>query len=798
MRNKNELSYKDLKVTCNPKVFNFTTTDELEPINTGIGQERAIKALEFGLNVDANGYNLYVEGPYGVGKTSYTKTALETLSKKKKVPNDWCYIYNFDNPNEPVAVSLPAGQGKEFESDMNSFINDIKVDIKNTFNNEEFEKEKNLIKQEFEEKRNLLMEKLNKKSAEYGFQVKSAQNGIYMMPVLDGKTIAEEEFEKLDEDTKKDYEDKSNIVQQHIMEAIGEIKSIERESDKRVQEWQSNVALLTINGHINLIKSKHKRHKKINKFLDDVKKDILKNISCFVAEDKNDNKTQTPQQATKPELQRPWLNYRVNLFVDNSRLEGAPVIADTNYSYHNIFGKLEYENYYGSLKTDFTMLKPGLLHSANGGYLILQANDLLTNNTCYDALKKVLRTKELGIENAADPRSSMVMISLKPEPIPLHLKVILIGDENIYQTLLAIDSDFRKLFKIKVEFADDAPMTVENMNKLARFVKGYCEHEEFPALDNGAMAKVVEYASKLADNQGKLSTRFTDLSQIIGEAATWAKMSRSKIITEEFIVKALTEKTDRVRKYDDKYLEMIKENTLLIDTSGEKVGQINGLTIMNVGDYTFGKPVKITANTYTGKNGVINIEREVELSGSTHSKGILILSAYIGEMFAQDIPLSLTASICFEQLYNGVDGDSASSTELYAILSSLSGIPINQSIAVTGSVNQKGEIQPIGGANDKIEGFFQICKMRGLDGKHGVIIPKQNVHNLNLSTEVVEAVKSGQFHIYAISTIEEGIEILTGVPAGKKDENGRFPAGTINYLAYERLKKYADASKYVR
>ena len=798
MRNKNELSYKELRMTCDPKIFDFKTTDELEPISTGIGQERGIKALEFGLNVDANGYNLYIEGPYGVGKTSYTRNCLEVISKKKKVPNDWCYIYNFDNPNEPIAVSLPAGQGKEFQNTMTTFINDIKVDIKNTFNNEDFEKEKNLIKQEYEVKRNLLMEKLNKKSAEYGFQVKSAQNGIYMMPIVNGKTIAEEEFDKLDADTKKEYEDKSAIVQQHIMTAIGEIKSIERESDKRIQEWQSNIALLTINAHINLIKSKYKRNKKINKFLDDIKKDILKNISCFIVEEKNDNKNQTPQVTAKPEIQKPWLNYRVNLFVDNSRLEGAPVIADTNYSYHNIFGKLEYENYYGALKTDFTMLKPGLLHIANGGYLIFQANDLLTNNLCYDALKKVLRSKQLGIENTADPRSSMVMISLKPEPIPLNLKVILIGDENIYQTLLAIDTDFRKLFKIKVEFADEAPITKDNMNKLARFVKGYCEHENLPPLDNTAMAKVVEYASKLADNQEKLSTRFTDLSQIIGEASTWAKMAKSKVVTGEFITKALTEKVERVKKYDERYAEMIKENTLLIDTSGEKVGQINGLTIMNVGDYVFGKPVKITANTYTGKSGVINIEREVELSGSTHSKGVLILSAYIGETFAQDIPLSLTASICFEQLYNGVDGDSASSTELYAILSSLSGIPINQAIAVTGSVNQKGEIQPIGGANDKIEGFFQICKMRGLNGTHGVMIPKQNIHNLNLSIEIVDAVKSGLFHIYAISTIEEGIEILTGVPAGKKDENGNFPAGTINYLAYQKLKKYADASKFIR
>ena len=521
----------------------------------------------------------------------------------------------------------------------------------------------------------------------------------------------------------------------------------------------------------------------------------IKNINSFVADEKTiDSKLQGPQ-AAHPEVFKPWLNYRVNLFIDNSNLEGAPVVADTNYSYHNIFGKLEYENYYGTLKTDYTMLKPGLLHSANGGYLVFQANDLLPNSLCYDALKKVLRSKSLGIENAADPRSSMVMVSLKPEPIPLDLKVILIGDENIYQTLLAIDPDFRKLFKIKVEFADDAPISRDNMIKLARFVKGYCDYENLPPLDSEAMAKVVEYSSKLADNQSKLSTRFTDMSLIIGEAATWAKLAKAKVITADLIDKAIEQKADRSKKYDDHYMEMIQDNTLLINTSGAEVGQINGLTIMNVGDYTFGKPVKITANTYTGKNGIINIEREVELSGSTHSKGVLILSGYLGEMFAQDMPLSLTASVCFEQLYSGVDGDSASSTELYAILSSLANIPINQSFAVTGSVNQKGEIQPIGGVNDKIEGFFQVCKMRGLDGSHSVIIPRQNIHNLNLSNEVVEAVRNNKFHIYAISTIDEGIELLTGVPAGSKDENGKYPAGTINYLVYQKLKKYAKIGK---
>lgn len=792
MIEKNELSYRDLKMICNQNIFNFETTKDLEPMNDGIGQDRAIKALEFGINVDVKGYNIYIEGPNGVGKTMYAKNYLDTISIKKKVPCDWCYIYNFQNPNEPIAVSLPAGQGKEFKESMDGFIKEVKKDIKKTFNADDFEKEKALIKKEFEEKREIVMTKLNEESQKHGFQVKSAQNGIYMMPVIDGKVVPEEEFEKLEEEIKQEYETKSIIVQEQIMNAISTIKQIERQSDKKVSEWQSNVALLTVNAHINYIKSKYKRNKKINKFLNDVKQDVLNNVSYFLEEDKQQNNSVIQQNPTQ-KIADPCLNYRVNLFVDNSEKEGCPVIMDSNYSYQNLFGKLEYENYYGALKTDYTMLKPGLMHKANGGYIIFQAKDLIENPICYEQLKRVLRIKELGIDNVTEQRSSMAMISLKPEPIPLDLKVILIGNSNIYHSLLTMDSDFRKLFKIKVEFEETAPINEANVNKLARFVHTFCEKEELPPLDKTAMARLVEYASRLAGDKDKISNKFTDLGEIIGEAGTWAKLSRSKIVTEEFIDKALSERIERIKKYDSKYIEMIKENTLLINTQGTLIGELNGLTVMTIGDYSFGKPTKITVNTYTGKGGVVNIEREVELSGSTHTKGVYILSGYLGEMFAQDIPLCLTASICFEQLYNGVDGDSASSTELYGLLSSLSGIPIKQSIAVTGSVNQKGQIQPIGGVNEKIEGFFQICQMRGLDGTHGVMIPVQNINNLQLSDEVVDAVKNKKFHIYAVSTIEEGIEVLTGVPAGKKDKDGHFPAGTVNYLVYEKLKKYAKA-----
>lgn len=792
MKNKNELSYKDLKMTCNPNIFKFNSTEELEDIQEGIGQDRGIKALEFGLQVDVKGYNLYLEGPSGVGKTMYTKNYLNKIAAKQKTPSDWCYIYNFDKPNEPIAVELPAGQGKEFQASMEGFIKEIRKDIQKTFNNDDFEKEKALIKHEFEEKRAILLEKLNQEASKYSFEVKAAQNGIYMMPVVNGKAIEEEEFEKLDDDIKKQYEEKSVLVQEQIMHAIGKIKEIERLSEKRISEWQSNIALLTVNVHINYLKSKYKRNKKINIFLNNVKQDVLSNVPAFLEDSNKQN--QNTQQGPAPKKVDPCQNYRVNLFVDNSNREGAPVIMDSNYSFQNIFGTLEYENYYGAFKTDHTMLKSGLMQQANGGYIIFQAKDLLSNPMCYEALKKALRIKELGIENAAEQRSSMALISLKPEPIPLDLKVILIGSSNIYQTLLAMDSDFRKLFKIKVEFEESAEINSSNLNKLAQIIHGFCSHEELPHLDKEAMARLVEYGSKIAGSHSKVSTRFDDLIQVVGEAATWAKISKSKIVTSQFIDKALSERIERVKKYDDRYLEMIKQNALLINTSGYEIGELNGLTVMTIGDYTFGKPAKITVNTYTGKSGIVNIEREVEISGPSHSKGVLILTGYLGQMFAQDIPLCLTASICFEQLYNGVDGDSASSTELYGLLSSLSGIPINQAIAVTGSVNQKGQIQPIGGVNEKIEGYFQVCKVRGLDGSHGVMIPVQNVDNLQLSDEVIQAVKDKKFHIYSVSTIEEGIEVLTGVPAGKKDKDGHFPAGTVNYLVYEKLKKYAKVN----
>lgn len=790
-----ELTCKDLRKECDPSFFKFKTTRELEPFDGVIGQARAIKAMEFGLNIDIKGYNIFIEGPTGIGKTIYARNKLTELAKTKPVPDDWCYVYNFQNTNEPMAINLPAGLGREFEKDMNQFIETIKNEIKSAFNNQDFEKEKEAIQKDVEEKKIKLIDKLNKDAAKQGFEIKNTSSGIYFLPMINGKTLSEDEFNALDEKTKKDFEERSVAIQQETIDTMKKIKEIENKASDKMNSWQNNIALFAVTIQVNELRNKYKKFIKIQNFLKEVQKDILTNLNDFIEDEKPTNMPQQMQMA-KNANGKPWDRYKVNLFVDNSSLTGAPVILDSNPSFYNLFGKLEYENSFGMMKTDFTLIKPGLIHKANGGYLVLQIKDLLTNPILWDSFKRVLRTKQIHVDTLKDYQLNAVAIaSVKPEPIPVNMKVVLVGPSNIYYQLLQADEDFRKLFKVKVEFDEEAPRTDSNMFKIAQFIHNFCEKEKAPHFNSGAVAKVIEYCSRVVENQNKLSTQLNDITELLGEACTWARMEKAKVVTAEYVKKAINERIERINKYDQRLIEMIQNGTIMIDTTGQKVGQINGLSVMHIGDYSFGKPAKITANTYIGKTGIVNIEREVELSGTSHSKGVMILSAYIGEKFAQENPLSLSASLCFEQMYNGVDGDSASSTELYALLSSLSELPIKQSIAVTGSVNQKGEIQAIGGITDKIEGFFGICKMRGLTGDQGILMPYQNIKNLNLNDEVIKAVKDGMFHIYAIKTIDEGIEVLTGVPAGKKNKNGEYTVGTVNYLVNEKLKKYASTDE---
>jgi len=793
----NELSHNDLRRELDPDIFPFNDTSEIEPFYGVIGQERAEKAMEFGLKIKMRGYNIYMSGVTGTGKTSYAQKVVSEIAKNEPIPDDWCYVYNFNNPNQPTAINLPAGKGRAFQKDMDEFVKVIEQEIRKAFSSEDYEKEKANIVKEFQKRRDELIEKLSKDVEKKGFKVRSTDTGIYFLPVVEGKVIDEKEYDKLDEETRDAISEKTSAIQMQTIEIVRKIRNIEREAEQRVEEWDSKVALFAVGVHIDDLKKKYAEYKKIVDYLDKVQEDILINLDDFLEEEIAESQTQLIIPWMVRDGGSPTDKYAVNLLVDNSNLKGAPVVVDFNPTYYNLLGKVEYENEFGTMTTDFTLIKGGLFHLANGGYLILQAKDVLNNTQAWEAMKRVLRTREIRIENIKEQMGLMAVSTLKPEPIPVDIKVILIGNEYIYQLLYEYDEDFRKLFKIKADFDDEMDKSKENVLKLAQFISAFCEREKTIHFHKSGVAKVVEYASRLVEDQDKLTTRFNEIAEILCESCTWAQLEGSSLVMAEHVKKAISEKNFRSNKYDKKLLKLIEDDTIMIDTQGEVIGQINGLSILDLGDYTFGKPTKITAATYMGESGIVNIEREIEMSGTSHTKGVLILSGYIGQKYAQQIPLSLSASLCFEQLYNGIDGDSASSAELYAILSSLAEAPIKQGIAVTGSVNQKGEIQPIGGATYKIEGFFELCKIRGLDGKQGVIIPYQNIKNLVLNDEVIQAVKEGMFHIYTVKTIDEGIEILTGIEAGEKREDGTYPEGTINYRVYEKLKRFAQTVAHI-
>jgi Predicted ATP-dependent protease len=786
-----ELSYQDLYNRCNLESLPFKNTSQLESYEGIIGQERASKAMKFGLKMKMRGYNIYMSGPTGTGKTSFARQILSEAAAGMPIPDDWCYIYNFSQPNQPVAINLPAGTGKQFQQDMDEFTKIIKQEIVNAFDNDQYEKEKSEILDEYEDRKDELLGKLSKDAEEHGFKVNTGSSGIYFLPIIEGRTISEEEFSNLDEETKDKINQKTNILQQDTLDIIRKLKNNDKETDQKVSEWENKIALLALGVHINDLKEKYKKFDEIQKYLEEVQQDILDNLDDYKEEEVSDEQ----QQLVIPWLQKPETSitrYKVNVFVDNSGLKGAPVIVDSNPTYTNLIGKIEYENEFGSVSTDYTKIKPGLFHMANGGYLILQARDVLSNPQAYEAINRVLKTKKIIIENMKDQTGVVAVTAIKPQPIPLDLKVILVGSTSIYEMLYEYEEDFRKLFKVKVDFDEEMDRNEENILKLAKFISGFCKKENTLHFDKTGVAKVVEYTSWLVEDKNKLSTRFNEIVEILCEACMWSEDDGAKLVKAKHVQQAVLEKAYRCDRLDKKLLEMLNEGTIMVDTEGSEVGQINGLTVMDMGDYSFGKPSRITASTYIGESGIVNVEREVDLSGTSHSKGVLILSGYIGQKYAQEFPLSLTASLCFEQMYGGVDGDSASSAELYAILSSLSEVPITQSIAVTGSVNQKGEIQPVGGVGYKIEGFFELCKLRGLTGEHGVIIPYQNLKNLVLKDEVIDAVKKKLFHIYPVKSIDQGIELLTGKEAGEKGPDGEYKKDSINYLVNMKLKRFAD------
>lgn len=802
MKKVKELKYTDLRNEFDSSTLNFKDTSEIEPFNGIIGQERALEAIKSAMQIPQKGFNLYVSGNIGIGKTAYALSVVNKLSQKQPIPKDYCYIHNFDNPNEPIAVCLEPGMGSEFKQDMNRFITSLLARLSKDLSGDMYEKEKKNILDRYARAKENIMKEFDKSTYEQGFKVRNTEGGIYFSPVHNGVILNEKDFNILDEKTKKYFEEKSPQIQEQTLQVLKELDALDKKAEQVIEEWQSNLTTFAVTQCMSDLKIKYKKNLKIQNFLYSIQSDAVKNVDLFKQYEDSLKKPATitaPSQLMMQNLMqrketKPWENYRVNLLVDNDRLTHAPVVLCKNPNYFDLFGKLEFETTSSGTRTNYKLLKPGLVHKANGGYLIINIRDLLNSAPTWEAFKRVLRNQELSIDSSRDIAQPVTVVSLKPEPIPIKMQVILIGSEMHYQQLCALDVDFKKLFKVKADFDDYYERNKENIKRFVEHVSYICKKYELLPVTPEGIKELIEYSSKCAGNKNRLTAIMQDITDVVIEANFIAASGRKKKVTDAEITKALSTKRKRFSKYNDQLNKMICDGDIIITTEGEKVGQINGLTIAITGDCSFGQPVRITANTFIGKSGVVNIEREVAMSGTTHSKGVYILSAYIGEKYAQENPLSLTASICFEQLYNGIDGDSASSTELYAILSSLAGVPIKQSLAVTGSVNQKGEIQPIGGVTDKIEGFFKVCKTRGLNKENGVLIPYQNVKNLTLSDEVIEAVKNGTFHIYPISTIDQGIEILTGIDAGSMNENGEYEKNSINYLVSEKLKKYAEKS----
>lgn len=787
---KKELSYMQLRSVLNPEDYNFGENDG-EYDGSIIGQDRAVNAFDFGLMIKMKGYNIYMSGPSGTGKTTYAKMKTSEIAINEPVPYDWCYVYNFENPGRPSALKFAAGMGKQFKEDMGELVEVFNTEIQKAFNSEDYEKQKNEILKVNDEKRDNLMKKISDMAKANGFSVKSTNSGIYFMPIINGETINEEEYENLDETEKNKINASSNKIQDEAGNIMRDIRELEKKSKKSIDDLDYKVCMFAIGHYVSSVQEKYKDYEKAIKYIEAVQEDVLENISEFI----DDEEQEEPLSALIPVLSKKQseditLKYKVNLVVDNSETKGAPVVIDFNPTYYNLIGEVEYDNEFGNLTTDFMKIKGGLLHKANGGYLIVQSQDILTNVQSWEALRRVMKTREISIENLRENFGVSAIPTLKPEPIPINVKIIMIGSSYYYDFLQLYDEDFEKFFKIRADFDYEMKKSSENIKRVAKFIKEFSKREKTLPFDVTAFSEVIFYSSRLVERQDKLSTRFNHLAEVLGEAAVWAKIENNSSIKDIHIKKAIKEKENRLKMYEDKISEMIDENIIMIDTQGKKVGQINGLAVFDVGNYVFGNPTRITATTYLGKAGIVNIEEEVKMSGQTHNKGFQIITGFLGQTYAQDFPLSLSSRICFEQNYNGIDGDSASSTELYCILSSLSDIPINQELAVTGSVNQRGEIQAIGGVTFKIEGFFDLCNRRGLTGNQGVIIPVSNINDLVLKDEVVEAVKNGIFHIYPISNIDEGIELLMNKAAGKRDKNGKFPLDTVHGLVMKKLKEY--------
>ena len=795
-----ELTADQARSVCDEAVFDCCSTADLDVLTEIIGQARAVEAIEFGMDIEGHGFNMYVLGPAGTGKTTTVRRFVEARAKDKPAPDDWCYVHNFDEPHKPRAMRLPAGKGRELRADMARLASTLRGDIQRAIEHEDYASQRTEILTKLQQDQGERFAALDKTARQRGFKLHQTPQGVSIQPMTDGKMLAPQDFEKLPEEEQKKFHQAAEALQGEIHKTLREVRDLDRQARAELEERERKTVLFAVEHHIDALKAKYRELDDVVAYLGAVQEDVVSNAQNVVTthrEKGSDDDDDAPNPMAML-LARPWAfmdRYTVNLIVDNANTQGAPVVMEPNPLYPNLVGRIERQAQFGMLLTNFSMIKPGALHRANGGYLILEAEHLLRSPYAYQALKQAMENREVRITDLGEMVSLVSTVSIEPEPIPLDVKVIITGHPTLYYLLHNHDEAFPELFKVKADFNLTVDRTDDNVLLYARFLAAQCRCEGWPPFDPSAIARMVEHGSELVGDQTKLSTRFAHVCDMAREAAYWARKSGRDAVTRADVQQAIEAKTRRANRVEELIQEMIERGDIFIDVEGEVVGQVNGLSVLSLGDYSFGKPSRITARTHMGKGRVVNIEREVEMSGPIHNKGVLILAGYLSGTFGQARPLALSASIGFEQLYEGIEGDSASSTELYALLSSLSGIPVRQGLAVTGSVNQRGEVQPIGGATQKIEGFFDVCKAKGLTGQQGVLIPRTNVKNLMLRPEVVEAIREGRFHIYPVGTIEQGIEILTGVPAGEPQPDGTYPDGTLYRAADQRLAEYAERWK---
>jgi lon-related putative ATP-dependent protease len=783
-----ELTAEQVYRKCDPESTGCDPKQEQTALETIIGQDRAMRAMQFGLGIKEKGFNIFVSGHPGTGRTTAVRRFLEEVAESKPVPHDWCYVNNFENSYQPNTLSLPAGRATALHKGMDFLTRSIIQEVRKVFESEEYARQKDETLNRFQQHKQEIIDKVNQEATQEGFSLQATPMGVITVPTHDGKPMSEEEFTQLTQEQKDELMQKQQKVQNALEASIRLTRSLEKDARDAMEKLDREVAQYALRNWYEDMKEQFSDLPEVIQYIDAVQADLLEQRDLFKTDGQEETSIPGLVNQQKPS---PLKKYAVNILVDNSKLKGAPVIVETNPTHDNLLGRIEQEARLGALVTDYTLVRGGSLHRANGGYLVLPVEDVLRNPFAWEDLTHALANGQIIIRDISE-KFGFATKSLQPEPILLDVKVILIGRPDIYQLLLVYESRFPELFKVKAEFDISMERNEQHTHEYAGFAGMLCKTENLRPLEGSAMARLVEHGSRLAEDQEKLTTRFSELSDVIREASYYADLDQAEVISAAQIRKAIEERYYRSNLIQERLQEMISRKMIKITIEGRKVGQINGLSVFGLGDISFGHPNRITVSLSLGREGVVNIEREAKLSGPIHTKGVMILSGFIADRFAQDKPLTLSARLVFEQSYAGIEGDSASSTELYAILSALSDLPINQAIAVTGSVNQHGEVQSIGGVNEKIEGYFEVCRSAGLTGEQGVIIPESNTVNLMLKESVVEAIREGKFHVWPVRHIDEGIEVLTGVRAGERQADGKFEADTVNALVDQRLRHMAE------